>query len=143
MNLSTINTIERFENIVKQSPDQIQLEVKHYFLKGVYARELFIPKDVILTGHIHKYPQLNFLVQGEMEILVDDKIIVLKAPQVISSPAGVKRIARALEDSIWITVHPTDSKDINEIEQTFIAHSKQEFLEFINREPTLPFLECG
>ena len=38
-----------------------QLEVKHYFSQGVYARELIIPKDTIVIGHLHKYQQLNIL----------------------------------------------------------------------------------
>jgi len=45
---------------------------------------------------------------------------------------GTKRIAEALEDCVWITVHGTDETDVELIEKTFIAQTEQEYLEFKN-----------
>lgn len=121
------------EALMKQMP---QLELKHFdhFSYGLYARELKIPKDCILVGKMHKYPQLNILAEGEIEVLVDGEIKCLKAPCVISSPAGTKRIARALEDTTWITIHATDETDIDKIEQHFIAQTEQEYLDFYQQQ---------
>lgn len=119
------------ENLMRQAP-QVELEVKHHFSMGVYARELHIPAGVILTGEIHKFPNLNFLLKGEMEVLTEKGLERVEAPFTVVSPAGTKRIARALTDCVWTTVHGTHDTDLNIIEKTFIAKSEQEWLEFCN-----------
>lgn len=122
--------VNSIEDVMRTMP-QVELRVEHHFSLGVYARTLYIPKGVTLTGHVHKYENLNILVQGELKVLVGDKIEHLKAPFTIVSPPGTKRIATAIEDSIWITIHGTHETDLNIIEKNFIAHSEQEYLEFI------------
>jgi hypothetical protein len=109
---------------------QLDLPVKHHFSKGVYARELFIPKGTVLTGKIHKHAQLNILSQGEISVLTEDGIKRVKAPFHVVSPAGTKRIAYAHEDCVWTTVHGTEETDLEKIEATFIAQTEQEYLEF-------------
>lgn len=124
------NLVNKAEAIMRQMP-QIELEVKHHFCKDIYARELHIPKGVTLTGKIHKYEQLNILAKGRMKVLVDNIVREVEAPFIVVSPPGTKRIAYALEDCIWITVHGTDEKDVDLIEKKFIAQNEQEYLEFI------------
>lgn len=123
--------------IMKKLP-QVDLPVTHYFSEGVYARKLFIPKGIILTGKIHKYSQLNIMLKGEMDVLVDDKIVNIKAPFIVVSPAGTKRIAKALQDTEWLTIHGTRETDIDKIEEQFIAQTEEEYLSFLTSEPKLP-----
>lgn len=106
------------------------LPVRNYFSKGVYARELSIPKGTILTGKIHKYTNLNIMVKGELSVLVGDKIEHIVAPFIVVSPPGTKRIAYAHEDTVWITVHGTDETDLEKIESQFTADSYSDFLAF-------------
>lgn len=127
--VSIISKISDWEKLVEQYP-QVALKVFHYFSKGVYARELHIPKGVILTGHIHKYENLNILSKGKMEVLVGEEMQVIEAPFTVVSPPGTKRIARALEDCVWTTIHGTDETNLNIIERTFIAKDMQEYLDF-------------
>lgn len=116
-----------------------QTDLKHidYFSYGLYARELYIPKDITVVGKLHKYPQMNILTKGKLLVSVDDEIKILEAPYVICSPAGTKRIAHALEDSVWITIHATEETDVNKIEQHFIAQTEQEYLDFCNQQQLL------
>lgn len=109
---------------------QVTLECKHHFSYGIYARELLIPAGIMLTGKIHKYPQLNILVKGRMRVLVGDEVKEIYAPFTVASEAGTKRIAIALEDCIWITIHGTHLTDLGAIEERFIAQSEQEYLEY-------------
>lgn len=125
-----------FEAEMAKMP-QLELKVEHHFSPGVYARTLHIPKDTILTGKIHKYAQLNILVQGEMSVLVGEEVKRIKAPFTIVSPAGTKRIAHAHEDCIWITVHGTEETDLDKIEDHFIAKDEAEYLEFCNKNQLL------
>ena len=104
------------ENLMRQYP-QIELKVIHHFSKGVYARELHIPAGVILTGEIHKFENLNILSKGRIEVLTEKGMQEVEAPFTVVSPAGTKRIARAITDCVWTTVHGTDENDLNIIEK--------------------------
>lgn len=110
---------------------QLDLPVIHHFSYGVYGRELRIPAGTILTGKIHKFPQLNVLLKGEMSVLTENGIERVRAPFVVSSPAGTKRIAYTHEDCAWLTVHGTHETDLQKIEDHFIAKSDAEYLEFV------------
>lgn len=135
-----LNEIPKIDDYSKHPVvGQVDLRVEHYFSKGVYARELHIPKGIILTGKIHKYSQLNILIKGKIEVVIDAKLQTIEAPYVVVSLPGTKRIARALEDCVWITIHGTEETDITKIEQQFIAQSEQEYLDHCGQEPELPF----
>lgn len=113
-----------------RSMSPIEIPVKHYFSHGVYAREITIPKDTILTGKIHKYSQINILSQGEISVLTEDGVKRLKAPYTLLSAPGTKRIAYAHEETVWTTIHGTNETDLEVIEEKFIAQSDAEYLEF-------------
>jgi len=121
--------VEAMEPLILELPS-VDLPVKHYFSKGVYARELFIPAGTVLTGKIHKYTNLNIMSQGELSVLTEDGVKRVKAPFTIVSPPGTKRIAYAHTDTIWTTIHGTDETDIDKIEIEFVAQSNAEYLAF-------------
>jgi hypothetical protein len=127
--LSVRDKVNALESEMKKQT-QVTLEVKHHFSYGIYARELFIPKGVMLTGKIHKYEQFNILSKGSISVLIDDKMQRISAPFTVVSKAGTKRIALAHTDCIWITVHGTHERNLEKIEEYFIAQNEQEYLEF-------------
>lgn len=102
----------------------VEFEVVHHFSKGVYARELHIPANCVLTGKVHKYANLNILSQGKMIIYMEDGgVQEVEAPFTVVSPPGTRRAALALSDCIWTTIHGTDLQDVDDIEKVFIAES--------------------
>lgn len=121
-----------------QEIGEIELPVRHYFSKGdgngVYARELFIPKGVTLTGKVHKFENLNIMSKGELSVLTEDGIVRVKAPFTIVSPPGTRRVAYAHEDTVWTTIHGTSETDVDKIEERFIAQTFEEYLEYCNEE---------
>jgi quercetin dioxygenase-like cupin family protein len=137
--LTSREKVEAFEVLAKQEP-QVDIPTKHYFSKGIYAREIFIPAGTILTGHIHKYQNLNIISKGKIEVLVGDHLEIIEAPYTIVSPPGTKRIARAIEDTVWTTIHGTEETDVNLIEEIFICKTEAEYLEF-EKQLQLPLME--
>ena len=117
--------------------DLYELPVRHHFSQGVYGREMFIPKGTIVTGHIHKYTQLNVLVSGDLSVLTEHGVKRVKPPFVVVSPPGTKRVAYAHEDTIWLTIHGTEETDVDKIEEKFIAQTEQEYLAFIEQTKQL------
>lgn len=120
--------VNQAEAVMKTLP-QVEMPVTHHFAEGVYGRELFIPKDTVLTGKIHKYSQLNVLVLGDISVLTESGVKRVRPPFILVSPAGTKRIAYAHEDTIWLTIHGTMETDIAKIESHFIAQNDAEYLE--------------
>lgn len=103
--------------------------VKHKFSDGIYVREMFIPKDTVLIGKLHRHSHPSFFLSGEMIVFTESGGIEhVKAPKSIISPAGTKRIGIAVEDSVWITVHANKSNthDIKKIEEFTIAKSYED-----------------
>jgi len=133
LELRHIKQVEDFEQVMKSETETIELKFNEYFSKGVYARELLIPKGTVLTGHIHKYQNLNIMSQGELSISTENGVIRVKAPYTVVSPPGTKRLAYAHEDTIWTTIHGTDETDVDKIEEQFVAHSYEEYLSFANQ----------
>ena len=117
--------------------EQIDLPVVHHFSHGIYGREMHIPKGVVVSGKIHKYPQLNVLICGELSVLTENGVVRVRPPFVVVSPAGTKRIAYAHEDSRWLTVHGTHETDLEKIEAHFIAQTEDEFLQFCAQQKQL------
>ena len=128
------------EELMLQMP-QRELEVKHYFSHGVYARELYIPKDTILVGKLHKYPQLNILSKGDISVLIDEEVKRIQAPYTIVSPAGTKRIAYTHEDTVWLTIHGTNETDVDLIEEIFTANSEQDYIDFCEKEKNDKYID--
>jgi len=117
--------------------DSDRCPLKHSFSDGIYVREIFIPAGDILVGKIHKHEHPNFLMSGEVEVFTEnDGLQTIKAPCSMISSAGTKRTLRAKTDLVWITVHsnPTNTTDLDELEEEVIANSFLEYDEFRKKE---------
>jgi hypothetical protein len=126
--------ILQFEAAIYALPKEQQiteLPVKHHFAPGIYMRELFIPKGVALTGKIHKTEHLNILAQGELTVWTEAGMKRVKAPYVVTSLPGIKRVGFAHEDSTWITVHhnPENVEDVQKLEDLLVTNNFDDLLQ--------------
>lgn len=120
----TREAIHRFEAELFKLPTQITLRVDHHFTRGVYVRTMYIPGGVALAGHIHRFPCISIVQKGDIIVATEQHGAVrLKAPTTLETPAGIKRVGYAIEDTIFTTVHanPTDDKDVERLEAFLIA----------------------
>ena len=120
MNIALTNRdlIELLDVELASHPGRCDLEVKHYFSDGIYTRELYIPKGVALTGKIHKTSCINILAKGKMRVISDTGEYDIEAPYTFVSAPLIRKAGYALEDSVWINVHPWDgSSTIEQIEE--------------------------
>lgn len=129
----TREAIQHWETLAKTAP-QVYLRVEHHFSFGVYSRTVYIPKGIILTGHIHKFENLNILSKGKMKVSIGDQLEIIEAPFIVVSQPNTKRIAEALKDCVWTTIHGTHERDLSIIEDYFIAHNEEEYLEFCSKQ---------
>lgn len=130
--------IMMFEKILEQHPNAIFADdynappLQHDFVPGMYTRTIFIPKNMVLTGAIHKQTHPSFLLKGKVDVFTEENGLQhLEAPQVFMSKAGCKRVVYTLENTIWSTVHlnPTNTHDINEIKEIISTNNFDELIE--------------
>jgi hypothetical protein len=122
--------MESLEDAIINDCEQIELKAEHYFAHGTYTRELFIPKGTVLTGKIHRESCINIISKGSILVLTDEGDKEIHAPYTFVSGSGVKKAGYALEDTIWINVHPWEGEqDLDLIENQVIVPSYEQ-LEF-------------
>lgn len=106
--------IVRLESAMQQF-DAVELPIKHYFANGMYAREMFVPAGVILTGAVHKTTHFCILSQGRVHVATGDEVLELVAPATLVAHPGAKRAIYALEDSVWTNIHATTETDLDRL----------------------------
>jgi hypothetical protein len=104
--------VERLEKVLEQYP-QAELPVKHYFVPGMYAREMTIPAGVILTGAVHKTEHLSTISAGRIMVETEEGMKEISAPYTFVSKPGAKRAGYALETTVWTTYHATETTDLD------------------------------
>ena len=131
------------EQIMLKMP-QVEIPVKHYTHGSMYAREILIPKDTILTGKIHKFDHFDVMISGDITVSSDtEETIRMTGYNIFNGVPGKKRGGYAHEDTLWITFHYYPFTDLDEenIERFLTAESFQE-LEMFNKIKAV-YLEKG
>jgi quercetin dioxygenase-like cupin family protein len=127
----------RLEQAIRNELPLIDGEVVNHFSHGVYGRELRVPAGSVIVGHIHKFENMNVLLEGEMTVITEDGPKVVGPGFLIVSPPGTKRAAYAHTACRWLTVHGTHEKDIEQIERQFIVHTEQQYIAFVESQKLL------
>lgn len=100
---------------------EAECPVTHRFSKGIYLREIFMPKGTRIIGKIHASEHFNVILTGEVTVITAEGVERIKAPHTFISKAGVQKIVVIHEDCKWQTLHVTDETDLEKIEEEVIA----------------------
>ena len=109
----------RLEDAMREMP-QAQLVTEHYFADGMYCRLVARPAGCLIVGKVHRKEHFYIVAKGRVEVVMEDGPKVLEAGTVLVSKPGTKRAVLALEDSICMTVHRTNKKNLDKIERELI-----------------------
>lgn len=121
--LAKPSRFDELEAAIARMP-QTEFEVVHYFLPGIYARELRLPAGSKLTGKVHSGECLNIVVG---DILVaneeDGSVRRIVGHQTFISKPGTRRAGLANLPTIWTCIHsnPDNETDLKKLEEKFIA----------------------
>lgn len=99
---SVRSKILELEDKIKAMP-QIIPPVRHLFSGGIYAREIFLPKNTILTGRMYLIDHIDLMLFGDITVTNDDGPKRLTGYNVLPGIAGKKRAGMVHEDTLWIT----------------------------------------
>jgi quercetin dioxygenase-like cupin family protein len=129
-NLLVRDKILSFEDKLKLVPGAMVgdcFPLKHTFVPGMYIREITMPAGALLTSKIHKMEHPYFILRGDVSVLTEKGVVRLKTGFSGITPAGTKRLLYCHEETVWVTVHRTDSTDLKLIEEEVIAKNFDEF----------------
>lgn len=125
---------ERMQKLIAEGAIPSTLEdctLKHYYTPidekygcCTYAREMFIPKNTVIIGKIHRHQHLNFITKGKVVVATEFGEKRFDAPCTFISEVGLKRAVYALEDTLWTTVHMTEHRgeeNLDKMEAEVIA----------------------
>ena len=116
--------------------DSTLVPIRHFFMDGVYVREMTMYKDTVVVGAIHKHLHMCFLLTGKITVVNEEETVDHIAPCFIVSTPGIKRVLYAHEDSIWYNTHknPSNTEDVEELERDIVAISYKEYEQYIKNK---------
>ena len=116
--------------------DSALIPIRHFFMDGVYVREMTMYKDTVVVGAIHKHLHMCFLLAGKITVVNEEETVDHIAPCFIVSTPGIKRVLYAHEDSIWYNTHknPSNTEDVEELERDIVAISYKEYEQYIKNK---------
>ncbi len=112
---------------------QVEIVPIHRFANGMYAREILVPKGILISGKVHSTETVSIMSKGSMVIVNEDgSRVEVHAPYTHIGKVGWKRVGLALEDVVWVTVHRTDLTDLDAIEkeQFIVAEGDVDMFDF-------------
>ena len=117
MSQQAIDKVRTLESLVKKLP-QTPIQTYHCLHGGMYARTVFVPKGVLITG-VHIRVETILISDGNATVYVDGTPMVLRGRQVIPAAAGRKQAFYA-ESDLWLTMlFPTKAETVEEAEAEF------------------------
>lgn len=109
---------------------QFEFPLRHFFVDGLYVREIFIPSGAVLVGYIHTQPCITTVSRGEIIIYDGEDRVTVRAPFTVCVPAGTKKAGFALQDTVWSDAYanPDNERDIPTLEARLTANTHEDYL---------------
>jgi len=138
--LDTLKTME--EEMVRRGGEYTEGDVQHRFVDGVYCREFFMTRGTILISKMHRKSNFLVLLSGELTIWGENGKTRHKAPEVLITVPGTKRIVRAHTDVTVVTFHGTKETSMDKVEEDVIVppDREKEFLRTLEIEEAHKYL---
>ena len=137
--LTPYDKIRRVEALLPLVTEGIPIDslTSHDWCDGVYCRRFFLPKDAAVVSKVHKKQNWFLLFSGECSIYDGaGNSVRIKAPHLMVTEPGTKRIVYAHEDTVIHTFHgnPDNETDLELLEQRYVIPEPK---------PTLPRAEIA
>ena len=116
--------------VVKGNSDSFPLT--HSFSEGIYVREMKMNKGGLVIGKIHNKTHTWFLMKGHIIVATEEGVMEYIAPTYVNAIAGAKRVIEAIEESVFINVHPNPNNitDTDELERILTCESYEAYAEY-------------
>lgn len=92
----------------------------HHFSDGLYAKQMHIPANHVVTSHSHSYSHLSVLAEGDVLVEVEGTFTEYSAPACIEIKAGLRHKVFARTDATWFCIHATEETDAGKIDEVLV-----------------------
>jgi hypothetical protein len=113
----TLRQIQNFVDGLKADKGNLGKDpfpLKRELADGFYTREVHIPAGHLLAGAIHRKDSFVMMKSGKLIVAAAGESTVLTGPCMFMSSKGKQKIGYAVEDTVWVDIHRTDAKTIEE-----------------------------
>jgi len=117
MDDAAIARVRELEAVMFALP-QVPIFTGHVLHAGMYARTIFIPAGVAITGVLVKIATL-LIVQGDATVFVNDGPMDVSGYNVVPASAGRKQAFHARGDVYLTMMFPTAAQTVEEAEHQF------------------------
>ena len=108
------------------------MPLKHHIKDGIYTREIFMPKGMLVLSFIHKTNHPSFFMSGDMSVITDTgEVKRIKAPMVVHTEIGTQRIAYMHEDTVWVCTYRTDATTVEDAEKEVYTEDFRELPKYV------------
>jgi len=112
-------TEEQLQEVIKLSvsDEQVEVDIVHSFSPGLYIREMHVPAGTMVIGKYHNTSHLNYMLKGKCVFSTPKGVTTeVTAPFQATTGPG-RKIAYFTEDSVWVNVFPTETRDVETLEK--------------------------
>lgn len=81
----------------------------HDFYDKFYLRMVVMDKGDLAVGRKHMKPHIVMIRKGSCKVWDEDGVHIYTEGMSYKGRAGIRRVVLALEDLIWMNVHPNDT----------------------------------
>ena len=122
-NIKSFSSVDELEVAMLENFDKVDCPLTHRFTEGLYVREIFMPKDTLITSKIHKTQHQYFVLKGKVLVWIDGVEQIIEAPYIGVTEPNTQRVLLVLEDCIWATSHPNpNNESVEEIENRILEN---------------------
>jgi len=135
----TDQDISTIVSLMKPIADPGLTSGNNYFSDGIYAREMLIKAGSVVVGKKHKTRHLNILVSGTLSIWTVQGKMKITGPCIFESLPGVQKTVYAHTDVCYLTIHPTEERDLAILEGMCVTPEEQlDLFPELDRLPLFP-----
>jgi hypothetical protein len=122
--VSVRQKIDRIQRELAQLP-QYEPKTTHRFHAGMYCREVWRKKGVLVVGKVHKKEHFYLIVSGTVCITDGEgEPQRITGPHMIESVPGTKRAVFAETDALCMTFHRTDATTVEAAEAELVEEDE-------------------
>ena len=124
-NKAYIDVVRNVQQQITDNAELIDVPVVHHFAPGVYMRQMDAKAGTVVVSKMHRTEHFIMFLTGSCSVMTENGIEHIKAPCVLRTMPGTQRVGYFHEDTSCITIHPTQSTDLEEIEKQVIVPEEE------------------
>lgn len=108
--------------------EEFEPPLDHLFCKGLYARRNYVPAGITVITKVHAVEHVTIVLYGTCHVYDQHgKKSIISQPNMWVTKPGTVRAIYCETDTSWVTVHPSTTDSVDEIEQEIFAETFDEY----------------